>query len=146
MADPPSNRPVKLSVALLLFFFLFRLFASGMSMGWLAGISAQKQPTNQCCCLCTIYYLYVCIYRHTYMYTHTHIYTHEHPIQVSSSKLTFLEKRLIDQPEDHKLTGPFRGIQIEGWAKEVGISFTEFRIKGVLSLSRTEKYRYSYIY
>lgn len=38
--DLPSKRPEKLSVARQRFFFLFLFLASGMSMGWLEGISA----------------------------------------------------------------------------------------------------------
>lgn len=37
----PSNRPEKLSVARQRFFFLFLFLASGMSMGWLEGMSVK---------------------------------------------------------------------------------------------------------
>lgn len=39
----PSNLPEKLSVALQRFFFLFLFLASGISMGWLEGMSAPEQ-------------------------------------------------------------------------------------------------------
>lgn len=42
----PSNRPEKLSVARQRFFFLFLFLASGMSMGWLEGISANPRGFN----------------------------------------------------------------------------------------------------
>lgn len=38
----PSNRPEKLSVARHLFFFLLRFLASGMSIGWLDGMSSCR--------------------------------------------------------------------------------------------------------
>lgn len=37
----PSNRPEKLSVARQRFFFLFLFLASGMSIGWLEGMSVK---------------------------------------------------------------------------------------------------------
>lgn len=40
----PSNLPEKLSVARHRFFFLPLFLASGMSMGWLVGISASGDP------------------------------------------------------------------------------------------------------
>lgn len=44
--NSPSNLPEKLSVALHLFFFLFLFLASGMSIGWLDGMSTHKEKTK----------------------------------------------------------------------------------------------------
>lgn len=43
----PSNRPEKLSVALHLFFFLFLFLASGMSIGWLDGMSSYQDERKE---------------------------------------------------------------------------------------------------
>lgn len=45
----PSNLPEKLSVALQRFFFLFLFLASGMSMGWLEGMSVRGQSLSPPC-------------------------------------------------------------------------------------------------
>lgn len=45
----PSNRPEKLSVARQRFFFLFLFLASGMSIGWLEGMSVKTGgPLSSC--------------------------------------------------------------------------------------------------
>lgn len=150
--NSPSNRPEKLSVARHLFFFLFLFLASGISIGWLDGMSAipkageclfmdiksglryipmtknKTQTARLCIRLLSLWNMRFFFWG----FIDINSEGHHLKLQVCYCCCSVSTGSLHHQ---EMLTRPGRAIKIESWIKKMGSCFGELiRFKGVLAL------------